>query len=144
LNDQLSQAQKAAADAARAKDEMQRTRSELERERERRLAAERKGHSWPPFIKISDAEGYRFASGDASISKAFEEKLSSQVVPRILAIINEYDADVIEIVGHTDEQPIHGLTSTLDADTKMEAMCCSSPLTMQDLAWRELRQSRGS
>jgi hypothetical protein len=38
------------------------------------------------------------------------------VVKRLLEIIKQYDINVIEVVGHTDEQPIAGKTSNLDRD----------------------------
>jgi hypothetical protein len=42
--------------------------------------------------------------------------LISSIPDRILAIIKQFDVDVIEVVGHTDEQPLMVHQSNLDRD----------------------------
>jgi flagellar motor protein MotB len=73
------------------------------------------GHNWPPIISLSEAEGYFFKSGSAELTPQFRDKLLSKVSD-ILKLINEYDVDVIEVVGHTDEQPLGVRQSNLDRD----------------------------
>lgn len=73
-------------------------------------------HNWPPIIKLKEADGEFFVVGSAQVSPAFEAKIRRDVVPKILDLVRRYQTDVVEIVGHTDEQPIpSGIPSTLDA-----------------------------
>jgi flagellar motor protein MotB len=71
-------------------------------------------HDWPPIISLSEADGYFFESGSTEPSSAFREVLSKTVVDRLLEIIKRHDVNVIEVVGHTDEQPLSGRPSNLD------------------------------
>ncbi|MBX9943787.1 MAG: hypothetical protein K2Y40_06880 [Reyranella sp.] len=73
-------------------------------------------HNWPPIIRLKEADGEFFVVGSAQVSSAFEAKIRQDVVPRILDLVSRFQTDVVEIVGHTDEQPIPpGFLSTLDA-----------------------------
>jgi len=76
------------------------------------------GHQWPPIITMSEAGGYYFESGSAELSPGFRETLVSQTPGKILDYIRQYDVDVIEVVGHTDERPIgvRPSASNLDRD----------------------------
>jgi outer membrane protein OmpA-like peptidoglycan-associated protein len=74
------------------------------------------GHQWPPIINLSEAGGYRFKSGSAELSPEFRNSLSGSIPLRILERIKEYDVDVVEVVGHTDEQPLGVQQSNLDRD----------------------------
>jgi hypothetical protein len=59
--------------------------------------------------------GYYFEIGSAELSDAFEVALTDKVVPRILEIAAQYpDVNIIEVVGHTDEQHIRRRYSNLD------------------------------
>lgn len=72
----------------------------------------------PPIVVLPETEGYYFAAGSATLSPGFEERLRRLVVPKVQEIGSRYDAKVIEVIGHTDEIPLHGhgLTpSNLDA-----------------------------
>lgn len=71
-------------------------------------------HAWPPIISLSEAEGFFFASGSAELSPGFRDALSGPVAARIAEILLEYDVDVVEVVGHTDEVPIAPRPSNLD------------------------------
>lgn len=73
----------------------------------------RKGQ-WPPFLSLSEAGGYFFDSGKATLRPEFEANLKSQIIPMLDKNLAEYDVDVIEVIGHTDEVPMGG-TSNLDA-----------------------------
>jgi flagellar motor protein MotB len=74
------------------------------------------GHQWPPIISLSEAGGYFFERGSAELSPEFREKLMTSTPEEIAALVKTYDVDVIEVVGHTDEQPIGIRQSNLDRD----------------------------
>jgi flagellar motor protein MotB len=74
------------------------------------------GHQWPPIISLSEANGYFFKSGSAELSPEFRSELAKLTPERIAALIKQFDVDVIEVVGHTDEQPIGVRPSNLDRD----------------------------
>jgi hypothetical protein len=74
------------------------------------------GHQWPPIITLSEAGGYSFKTGSAELSTAFRDSLLNNISAVILANIKKYDVDVIEVVGHTDEQPLSFRQSNLDHD----------------------------
>ncbi|WP_421761508.1 hypothetical protein [Devosia sp.] len=63
------------------------------------------GNRWPPIISL-DGNKYRFKTGSAEITPDFESYLVEDAAAKIAALLRQYDADVIEIVGHTDEQVI--------------------------------------
>jgi flagellar motor protein MotB len=72
------------------------------------------GHTWPPIINLSEADGYYFATGSADLTPDFEMALNTVVVTRLLEIAESFDVDVIEVIGHTDEQPVSNRASNLD------------------------------
>ncbi|AWM06089.2 hypothetical protein [Bradyrhizobium symbiodeficiens] len=74
------------------------------------------GHQWPPIITLSDAAGYSFKSGSAELSQKLMDALVGKTPEEILAYIKKYDVDVIEVVGHTDEQPLGIRPTNLDRD----------------------------
>jgi flagellar motor protein MotB len=74
------------------------------------------GHQWPPIIKLSEAAGYHFNSGSAELSPRFRSDLAGPIPAQILELIKQYDVDVIEVVGHTDEQPVGTRESNLDRE----------------------------
>jgi flagellar motor protein MotB len=77
--------------------------------------SENKGeHDWPPIINLHEADGYTFAKGRADLAPSFEEKLKSKIIPELLAYTQQYRVDVIEVIGHTDEQAIAQRPSNLD------------------------------
>jgi len=72
------------------------------------------GHHWPPIINLSEADGYFFATGSAELTPSFARELRGTVTDRLLQIADAYDVDVIEVIGHTDEQPVSIHVSNLD------------------------------
>ncbi len=72
------------------------------------------GHQWPPIIDLSEANGHYFKTGSAELAPDFRSELMTTVPERITERIRQYDVDVIEVVGHTDEQPIVVRPSNLD------------------------------
>lgn len=73
-----------------------------------------KKSGFPPFFSLSEARGYYFDSGRATLRPGFEQNLRSEVIPRLARFIEEYDIDVVEVIGHTDEVPMSGV-SNLDS-----------------------------
>jgi len=72
-------------------------------------------HDWPPIITLSEADGHYFDTGSAVLSDKFSAALSGPVVDQLLRIIANYpDVNVIEVIGHTDEQPLVQRPSNLD------------------------------
>lgn len=69
---------------------------------------------WPPFFSLSEAGGYYFDSGKATLRPEFERNLRRDVIPMLVRNVADYDVDVIEVIGHTDEVPMAG-DSNLDA-----------------------------
>lgn len=72
----------------------------------------RKGQ-WPPFFSLSEAGGYFFDSGKATLRPEFDRNLRSQIIPMLARSVKDYDVDVVEVIGHTDEVPMSG-ESNLD------------------------------
>lgn len=68
----------------------------------------------PPIIVIQDEGAYRFASGSATIPPAMLSYISQQIVPEIERRTEEYNINIVEVIGHTDGQPNGGLASNLD------------------------------
>jgi len=77
-----------------------------------KAGAGKKGE-WPPFFSLSEAGGYYFESGKATLRPDFEQKLRSTIIPMLKRNIEDYGVDVVEVIGHTDEVPMVG-TSNLD------------------------------
>ncbi|ODM73119.1 MULTISPECIES: hypothetical protein [Bradyrhizobium] len=66
--------------------------------------ADHSGHQWPPIITLSEAGGFIFKTGSAELSAPFRTALLTTTADAIYRDIQQYDVDVIEVVGHTDEQ----------------------------------------
>ena len=124
---ELELAKKRAAQADRLEPQLQDAtkqnadlKAALEKERTARIAVERakgldQGHKWPPIINLSEAGGYYFEVGSAELGEEFKIALVEKVAPKILQIAAGYpDVNVIEIIGHTDEQIIRRRFSNLD------------------------------
>ncbi|CAN7181817.1 hypothetical protein LJR016_000313 [Devosia sp. LjRoot16] len=74
------------------------------------------GSRWPPIISL-DGNRYRFQIGSAEITSEFQTYLEDEAAVKIAGLLHQYGANVIEIVGHTDEQVIQPnieKTSNLD------------------------------
>jgi len=73
------------------------------------------GNNWPPIISLSEAKDYSFNVGSANLAPKFKKALRGSIADQIYEILNEYDADVIEVIGHTDPQPMNrNRTTNLD------------------------------
>lgn len=75
-------------------------------------------HKWPPIINLSETRDYYFTSGSAELSPMFEKVLREGVAQQIAATAKGYNVDVIEVIGHTDEQPMGRRPSNLDLEFK--------------------------
>jgi outer membrane protein OmpA-like peptidoglycan-associated protein len=62
------------------------------------------GNRWPPIISLSEEKGYFFRTGSAELETSFKTALTTTTLDKIVDIVKQYDVDVIEVVGHTDEQ----------------------------------------
>ncbi|MBY5637338.1 OmpA family protein [Rhizobium leguminosarum] len=71
-------------------------------------------HEWPPIINLSEAGGYYFRSGSAELTNEFQQKLSTSISNQISDNLSRYQVDLIEVIGHTDEQPLARTGSNLD------------------------------
>jgi outer membrane protein OmpA-like peptidoglycan-associated protein len=76
----------------------------------------KEGHTWPPIINLSEAGGYYFATRSAELRPDFEAVLRTAVVDKLLEIAAEFQVDVIEVIGHTDERALPGGLSNLDRE----------------------------
>lgn len=71
-------------------------------------------HNWPPIISLSEAQGYSFETGRAELSNDFRQQLSGSIIDQVADTVRRYDANVVEVVGHTDEQNLPRRVSNLD------------------------------
>jgi flagellar motor protein MotB len=60
----------------------------------------------PPIITMNEANGYYFPTASAEITPQFRAKLVDEIVPLVASIGERADAEVVEVIGHTDEVPI--------------------------------------
>jgi len=61
----------------------------------------------PPIIILSEESGrYSFRSGSAQIKEEFRQALWDTIIPLLDSLAQRYACDVIEVIGHTDGQPI--------------------------------------
>ncbi len=96
-------------------------------------ADSQKGHQWPPIISLSEANGYFFKTGSAELSAPFREALLTTTPEEILRNIKQYDVDVIEVVGHTDEQGFGVRVATPLADGAMPLVPVQPPPRLSNL-----------
>ena len=83
------------------------------------LKTKDKDSKGPPIINLPEAEEFSFKSGQAVLSQAFSQRLRTDILEKILINLKEYDADIIEVIGHTDEVAVGNKrekTSTLDTN----------------------------
>lgn len=120
---ELGRKAREAAAAAGADDPAAFTRSALDD----RIDRGGKRGEWPPFFSLSEAGGYYFDSGKATLRPEFERNLRSTIVPLLARNIAEYDVNIVEVIGHTDEVPMVG-TSNLDR-TLIEASANRVPIS---------------
>ncbi|WP_428662189.1 hypothetical protein [Reyranella sp.] len=102
--------------------------------RERRLVDEiKKLNDKPPIITLEEQQGYKFESGDASLTADFRDKLTREKVPELLRYASTYNVNIIEVIGHTDEVPVGTRNSNLDYMLIPFLRSGASPDTTQQL-----------
>ena len=57
---------------------------------------------------------FQFEKGEATLPKDLKNFIESDIVPKIEETFQNYDIDTIEVIGHTDGQPIKNTSSNLD------------------------------
>lgn len=60
----------------------------------------------PPIIRMREADGFYFPAGSALVSPGFSQRLTREIIPNVARIGAQYEADVVEVIGHTDEVPL--------------------------------------
>ncbi len=68
----------------------------------------------PPIILIPDAEEYKFTSGSAELNPGLKRYIRDELAQMIIENVNKYEIDVVEIIGHTDGQPVEATSGNLD------------------------------
>ncbi|AVF02913.1 MULTISPECIES: OmpA family protein [Devosia] len=77
---------------------------------------------WPPMIRL-DSDEFRFVLNSAELSEDFRARLQTEVVDELAKLLIEYKADVVEVVGHTDEQ---GISTTRESNLDEQALAAMS------------------
>ncbi|MGO6982527.1 hypothetical protein [Rhizobium leguminosarum] len=91
-------------------------------------AVKKSPHEWPPIINLSEAGGYHFRSGSAELTNEFKQKLGTSLSDQIADNLSRYQVDIIEVIGHTDEQPLSRTSSNLD-QTFIDVLDNKQPIT---------------
>ncbi|MBB6483571.1 OmpA family protein [Rhizobium lusitanum] len=85
-------------------------------------------HDWPPIINLDDAKKNYFQSGSAELTGTFAQLLDGTITDEIASNLNLYGANIVEVIGHTDEQPVSREKSNLD-DTLISAISGKLPVS---------------
>ncbi|MGZ9720693.1 OmpA family protein [Rhizobium miluonense] len=85
-------------------------------------------HDWPPIINLDDAKKNYFQSGSAELTGTFAQLLDGTITDEIATNLSLYGANIVEVIGHTDEQPVSREKSNLD-DTLINAMAGKLPVS---------------
>jgi hypothetical protein len=80
----------------------------------------------PPILNLTEREGFRFAAGSYEINDQFMAKLRTVIAPQIRKLGDEYNARVVEVVGHTDSVPVRSTTSSAATPTTMPVQSTTS------------------
>ncbi len=75
----------------------------------------------PPIIVIEDQEAYRFASGSAEMPPSMDTYIKNKIVPEIERHTQEYQINVVDLIGHTDGQANGSIDSNLDLNLEKVA-----------------------
>ena len=105
LADLMEQLARAQAELSKAKEKLKTAEDQL---------ASSRPHEWPPIINLSEANKNFFRSGSAELTPEFAAKLRGTISDEISDNLAKYQVDIIEVIGHTDEQPLSRATSNLD------------------------------
>jgi flagellar motor protein MotB len=84
----------------------------------------------PPIVILREDGGFYFETGSAVPSADFVARLRAETAPQLARLIADYDVDVIEVIGHTDERRVAaGGASNLD-DTLLAVVGGAPAATM--------------
>lgn len=81
----------------------------------------------PPIVMLREDRGFRFESGSAVLSERAAAKLHDETVRQLVDLVGRYDVDVIEVIGHTDEQPV-GTTHVSNLDQSLLSVVDGGPV----------------
>ncbi|MCF2148095.1 flagellar motor protein [Desmonostoc muscorum LEGE 12446] len=84
----------------------------------------------PPILLIKD-ENSRFDPGSAVIPPTMLDYITNKLVPDIETTTKTYNINTVEIIGHTDEQPIGIINSNLDNTLEVAASQGGSVSTLK-------------
>ncbi len=84
----------------------------------------------PPILLIKD-ENSRFDPGSAVIPQTMFDYITNKLVPDIESTTKTYNINTVEIIGHTDEQPIGIINSNLDNNLEVAASQGGSVSTLK-------------
>lgn len=68
----------------------------------------------PPVFIIPTTGQYQFTVGSAELPESLTRYIIQDLIPEIKYNYEEYEVDIVEVIGHTDGQPIAGQLSNLD------------------------------
>ncbi len=123
LKEELAQLKRESSDKS---NEIARLNIEI-RKLENKLAGQIPGISLPSFINLSGEEKYSFEIGEAIVSDEFKQYIIDEIVQQILSHKSDYGANIVEVIGHTDEQPIARGSTNFDNEI-LEAYKGSLPV----------------
>lgn len=87
----------------------------------------------PPLIEIRDNENFRFLPNSAQISSRMEKYIKDEIVKLIEQYTQEYNINLVEIIGHTDEQVIGNAASNLDNNLETAAKSTTATTNIDSL-----------
>lgn len=119
LKIEASNLEKLKEELAAARADLLRLRTDLEDSAARLAELDGRGkpHEWPPIITLSEANKNFFQSGSAELTVAFADKLNTSISKQIAENLAAYGADIVEVIGHTDEQPLSRPKSNMDGNS---------------------------
>ena len=94
-------------------------------------APKEEGNNWPPIISLSEAKDYSFNVGSATLAPRFKDAITGSIADQILQILRDYDADVIEVIGHTDPQPMRDDRITNLDDNSVDFLNSNRDISLQ-------------
>ncbi|MEM7068319.1 MAG: hypothetical protein AAF478_05485 [Pseudomonadota bacterium] len=83
------------------------------------IAEQKQETNWPPYIELTDNEGYRFARNSAIISREFARLFLEKELGKLETLLRENQDQIsaIEVIGHTDQESVgERRRSNLDAE----------------------------
>jgi outer membrane protein OmpA-like peptidoglycan-associated protein len=86
----------------------------------------------PLVFPLEEASGFAFAPGKAELPPEFVKNLREVILPKIAAIVSEFKIEIMEVVGHTDGQPIRQ-GSNLDEKLNGFLVTPGAEITIQSL-----------